>query len=132
MVKHFIFAKLVEKFFTKVMQGDRRGLMKYFKIALVVLIVVIILILVALVFLIQFIFGLFTHVGNQADVTKNIHEEKIRESFEKVKTAIPEQVPDAVLQVKSKMAPYETIVNDAESVIQKAQETVERFEKLIP
>jgi len=127
MVKRFIFAKLLEKFFNKAMQGDRRGLLKYFKIALAVFIVVIILIIVAIVFLVQFLFGLFTRIGGQVDMTRNIHEIEIKESLEKAQTAIPEQIPAIVEQVKSKITPYETLIKDAESVIQKVHETVERF-----
>ncbi len=64
MIKQFFLAHLSEKFFKKAMQGDRRGLMKYFKIVLVTMVVLMVLIIIGIVLLIQFIFGLFTHVGN--------------------------------------------------------------------
>lgn len=132
MIKHFIFAKLAEKFFKKAMQGDRRGLMKYFKIALVAFIVFVVLVIIGIFFLLQFIFGLFVHVGNQAESVKNVNEIKIEESIKKAKEMVPEEVFTTAEQVKAKIAPYDTLLQEAENVILKVTETVERFEKLIP
>jgi hypothetical protein len=38
MIKHFFIKKIGEKVFTKALQGDRRSLMKYLKIAIAVVI----------------------------------------------------------------------------------------------
>lgn len=132
MIKHFIFASLAEKFFKKAMHGDRRGLMKYLKIALVIFIVVVVLVIVAIVFLVQFIFGLFTHIGSQSESVRNINETKVEESITKVKEVIPVEVTTIVEQTKAKIAPYDTLLQEAENVILKVTEPMERFEKLIP
>ena len=105
MIKHFIFAKLAEKFFKKAMQGDRRGLMKYFKIALVAFIVFVVLVIIGIFFLLQFIFGLFVHVGNQAESVKNVNEIKIEESIKKAKEMVPEEEVDASPSLSSRHHP---------------------------
>lgn len=132
MIKNFIFAKLAEKFFKKAMQGDRRGLMKYFKIALVAFIVFVVLVIIGIFFLLQFIFGLFTHVGNQAELVKNVNELKIEESIKKAKEMIPEELSTTVEQVKTKITPYDNLAKEVGNVMLKVTEIVERFEKLIP
>ena len=132
MIKHFIFAKLLEKFFKKAMHGDGRGLLKYFKIAIIIVFIILVLVIFGIVLLIQFIFGLLTHTGTTDELVKNINEIKIEESIEKIKEVSPGEVTTIVEQVKTKIAPYDSLLKEAEGVIFKATETVERFEKLIP
>ncbi len=130
MIKHFIFTKIAEKLFKKAIQGDRQGIIKSFKIVIIVLIVIAIFVVVGLFLFIQFLFGLFTQIGSQADLLKNANEIKIEESIKNAKEKIPEEVSMKVEQVKEKIAPYETFLKDAESIILKASETVERFENI--
>jgi predicted PurR-regulated permease PerM len=132
MIKQFIFAKLSEKFFKKVMQGDRKGIVKYFKMALVAIVVMVLFIIIGIILFIQFIFGFFAHVGNQAESVRNINETKIEESIKKAKQKMPEEVSTTVEQVKAKIAPYDTLLKEAESIILKTTETVRYFEKLVP
>lgn len=132
MIKQFIFAKLAEKFFRKAIQGDKRGIMKYFKIAIVVISVIIVLIIIGIILFIQFLYGLFTHIGTQVDSVRNVNEIKIEESIKKAKEMAPEEVTTMVEQVKTKIVLHDSLLQEARSVILKGAETMERFEKFIP
>ena len=106
--------------------------MKYFKIAVVVGVVIIFFVVIGVILFMQFLFGLFTHFESPIDFVRNINETKVEESITKVKEAIPAEVTTIVEQTKAKIAPYDSILKEAEGVMLKVTETVERFEKLIP
>lgn len=132
MIKYFIFTKLSETLFKKVMQGDKRGLMRYLKIAIIAVFILVVLLIVGIVLLVQFLLGLFTHMGTQAELVKNVSDIQIEESIEKVREVVPKEVTTMVEQAKTNITPYETLLQEGEGALVKINEIIRRFENLIP
>lgn len=65
MIRKFLFAKIAQTVFTKLSQGDSRGLLSYIKKAAlgvaVGAVIVVVLFVVGFIFLIQFLISVFTN-----------------------------------------------------------------------